>query len=306
MIEIAVDTEILLALSKWHNKEEFDKDNLLHDLYDQYGKLLPSKVKAGIGDGERPKLLEDAWLNNISRTPVTGNKMFTHLNDLIILYNEIVAGNIKVYMMPTVENEVKNLDVNKNFIEQYVSAVQFFKDEYDVQKFMFERNLIAQQYAEKGAIEEKFRKGVHEGYISHRARKMAEASRCGLNFIVKRDDIYVHREDGDFARAQQIRQINQNLNLNFVTNSLRRSSAIPQTLRSFIGSLYMSRETKNEKSFYLTNPNVKGHAEAMYFPDGKMDDLKIVKDQYRPIDEPAEGYENYPYVDENDFCEHGV
>lgn len=306
MIEMAVDTEILMALSKWHNAEKFDSDNILHDMYSQYGKIFPSKVKAKVGDGERPKILEDAWLNNVIRTPISGNKVYAHLNDLISLYNEIVAGNVNVYMTPTVESEVKRIDIDKSFIEQYVPAIKFDKDEFDVQKFMFERNLIAQQYIKKGAIEEKFRNEIQEGYIGHRARKMAEASRCGLNFIVKRDDLYLHKEDGDFARARQIREINESLNLNFATNASWRSSVAPYSLRSFMGALYMSRETGVEKSFYFVDPSVKRGADVMYFQDGRMDDLKIVREQYRPIDEPAVGYEDYPYVNQDDFKEWGV
>lgn len=298
--KIALDTDVLLELSKWTDKT-FDDEGLIHKMVEMYNCVLPSRVNALSLEGKDVKLFEDSWLSHITRLPNTNNRIYPNLNDIINLYKAIVAGEVLAFRLPTVEKEFENDEVDKAFVEKYIPAIRIAPD--DAPKFFFERDTLAREYIKDKAMPGNDVK-TFESYIPHRVRKMAEASLVGIPFIVKRADHYIDVNEGDFVRANAIRNVNIKMGLYQLANSGYTTAVWPTKLHSFMGSIYnVSKGDTRKRSFYFVDSNLRGKD---YVPTDKMDDLPQVTKQFRPIDEAGKEYGDFPYVSKNIEDEYSV
>lgn len=296
MINVALDTEILLALSKWHD-QKFDEDGIIHSIAKFNGSIYPSYVKRMIMQNglKNPKIFDDSWLNTLIKVEREGeepNRIYPNLNNIIWLYNMIKSGEIKAYRLPTVAHEFDKCDIDRSFVYEYIPVLQVEIE--DRPKFSFERNYIAQQYVEAGAIDKTKLPASSSDYVPRRARKIAEASRVGLYLMVKREDFYIHNAPGDYLRRTTIQDINRECNLYFEHNTGAMLPTSPISFTSFIKCLKRDHKDACQKAFYGKRPSIENNT---YIPDGKMDNLTEIRAMYRPIVE--DGEDMYPSVSPN-------
>lgn len=273
MKHIALDYEILLALTKWHTRD-FDKNGIIHELVEKFGTPYPSHVKARTKDTDYPEILKDKWLGEIVRRQNNGDKIYTNLDNIIRLYNLIVNGKVNAWVLPTVSKEIKANPMSKDFINNFCKKVKFTNDDWE--KFYNERKILATSYIQSGAIEQSGYVQMEEDYIPHSARKMAEASRLGLFLVIKRDDRYLHKfSKGDYLRSSTIIDCNNAYGLQFLANNHKYLTASPITLATFIQCENMQKVYRNPKAYCTLELSV--DEDGFYIPDGKMDKVDAVR-----------------------------
>lgn len=270
MINVALDYEIVLALSKWHERD-FDKNGIIHELVNKFGTPYPSRVKELTQNGEMPEILKDHWLGTIVRRQSNGDRIYTNLDNIIRLYNLIVEGKVNAWILPTVSKEFKVNPISKKFAYKYCKKV-FFTDN-DWEKFSKERAILANSYLETGAIDKPTCTIQAEDYLPHSARKMAEASRLGMFLIVKRTDKYMHKfSDEDYLRSSMIIDCNNMYNLRFLVNNGKYLTTSPITLATFVQCQNMQKNYNNQKAYCTMEVSIDDNN--MYVPDGRMDKVK--------------------------------
>ena len=279
MKHIALDYEILLALSKWHERD-FDKNGIIHELVEKCGTPYPSVVRKKTKNCEYPEIMKDSWLSVIVRRQNSGDKIYTNLDNIIRLYTLIKYNKVTAWILPTVTKQFKRNPISKDFVNTYCKKIVFKQEDWE--KFVKERTILAKSYIESGAIEKDGYIESEGDYIPQVARKIAEASRIGLYLVVKREDKYLHKfSQGDYLRASTVVDCNKNYDLLFLSNCQKYLSVSPITLATFVQCENGQKNYRNPKSYCTLEINVDENG--VYVPDGKMDNVDDIKLTERDI-----------------------
>lgn len=213
--QVALDKKALYEMTKWHNLDEYDYNGIVKSLYESHH-LLPSKL--GTTDLAKAEIMKDGWARSVyfSRG---GNKLFRNLFGMIDLYNQIISGEIKLYVTPTTRMGIlQDIDNSRSdekkrffgqaidFLDENATYLTVMQDDY--KEFYDLRQLIVNTYIDEG---------VFKLVDYYQALSLAEAAIFGLQFAVKRDDVFIHEDytQWDCAKASKIEKINKELGLSY-------------------------------------------------------------------------------------------
>lgn len=205
---ISIEKSALYMLVRWHNIEEYDYKGVVQNLYKNH-KLIPSKL-ATTDLGKAP-LMRDPWTRAVIRDK-KGDRYFDNLNGVIELYKSVVGGDIELDVVPSVLQGViydaNNMaDTTRHvaelalaFIREYGTVLRVNEEDYD--EFFETRRKLAKQYIDAGILNDK-------QYVQ--ACALAESAMFGLNYVVKKDNIYIHDNYivGDRIKMKKIAAINR-------------------------------------------------------------------------------------------------
>lgn len=250
-IVVAVDEEILMALTKWHLKSIYDRDGIVQTALDNR-KLHPTFVKQKMRDlnADVPLILQDRWLGQF-KVDWKGDKYYDNLKDITWLYQFVQEGIVKLAIPPRAWFGFNNLGMAMDYYYDAGVKITNYKNQYYAEFVHYKESLI-RRYIIQNALK------TREGQISSSAHsKTAEISLFGLPMIVKREDIYVHEdtEARDFNYRRKIKEINSNAGLMFETNSAFKSPASPLTINQFVQMIRKYLNGQESKFFYFTEGN---------------------------------------------------
>ena len=119
-IKVAIDADLLMALTKWHEKEFFDKDGVLHKA-DSLHRLYPSFVRREIVENnlDIPEILNDRWLSSIHISKSL-DKYYQNLVNVIYLYKFATQGIVQLCVNTAVYKHFKTYNVPFDFVDKYV------------------------------------------------------------------------------------------------------------------------------------------------------------------------------------------
>ena len=213
--QIALDKKSLYVMAKWHNLDDYDYNGIVKSLYQNH-KLIPSKFIST--DLWKAPIMNDGWVKKIYYNNI-GDRSYRNLFGIIELYEKIVSGEIELFITPTVSNGIQQ-DLNASlsekrkkmvkqtidFIEKYATYLTVEKKDY--KEFFSLRKKLVDKY---------FDEDIFNLYDSYQAESLAEAVVFGLQYVIKREETFIHEDIwvGDCNKAKKIESINKELGFSY-------------------------------------------------------------------------------------------
>ena len=254
-IKIAIDTCIVIILSKLASENLNDKDKALIDCLRR--QVLTPDLYENVPDKHVPSLLKDKYLGRI-KVGDNGKKYYTNLSNMYALLTMVKSGRCELYITPTVFGELdfEWFQETRNFIDKYVNVIKVMNE--DASAFYAKRGHLAKEYVRSGAMLEEFSAPQRTKVPQNDAYIMAEASICGLVLVTVNDKDFINSNiwKEDYKRVLAIEEINTRNKLEF--NSNIKNYKIPPQPMSLHSFIMKSRYRKNTfiKPYYITNPNI--------------------------------------------------
>ena len=261
-IKVEIDADILLALSKWHEQSFFDKEGVMHKLFEQ-GEMSPFYLEKELKNNSYsyPVILKDKWLS-LMKKDRKGHLHYDNLNNIAFLYKCATEGIVQLCVNNAVLKHFASYKISPDFLNEYVIPIRYTEEMKKDYRHSKER--LLERYIKYKVLGE----NVENNLYNASCNKLAHASLQGLDFIVKRDDIFIHRRPmyKDFEYADNIIDANLDVNLTFNTTLGKKYAPHPQTLNTFViqlkyylmgefSRLYAFTESNIDENYIFT-PNV--------------------------------------------------
>lgn len=213
--QIALDKKALYLMAKWHNLDDYDCNGIIKSLYQNH-KLLPSKLNST--DLGKTKFMNDGWVRKVHFN-YNGDRLFRNLSGLIEMYEKIMSGEIELFVTPTTStgilqdlNTTISLERKKlisqaiDFVGKYATYVTVNKEDY--KEFFSLRQKLVDRYYEED---------IFDLFDYHQAESLAESVVLGLQYVVKREETFIHDNSilRDCNKATKIESINKELGFSY-------------------------------------------------------------------------------------------
>ena len=250
-IRLAIDSDLIFELTKIHLLERYDKDGIIKYGIENHC-LHPTYVVRTLRQNnyEKPEILQDKWLGYVYKNQ-NNDKFFCNLNDIIDLYEFVKAGYIQLCATPIVIESFYKLNADFSFFDKYVTKI-FNKGQYST-LFNQTNDRIIKRFIEENAV-----KNYPNLKYPIAQDKMSSASLLGLNFLIKRVDLYYDHDPKlkDENYYNQIKKVNRDIGLVFPTNINRFLPPHPINLNAFIKSLKNYLNNKESRLYSFTQGNL--------------------------------------------------
>ena len=251
-VPVAIDANLFVYLEKLANPR-FDPNNEVKNAM-ATSSLHPANY-ANKRRKELPPLLQDKYLgiiDVIEKSDGKTIKMYSKLLDIFHIYQLIMGGKIHPYLTPTAYREVKYVYAN-SYMRKFCTVVTVPNEKFD--DYKEKRNDLAKEYVDQGAMKGRWVAYEDKYLPDNDAVIMAESAIFGLILITAniKDFIDNVRLEGEYDRADLIRDINFTMGYIFKDNSGNNTSSQPFSPASFYSRLknWLRGRKDKDKTIWL-------------------------------------------------------